>query len=120
METWALLGYAKLYPTYMALFIANIWGELNIAIRTPIYGITPIWHIAMETGIEPIRRGRHQSLTHRIVMNVRNMRSEISFIPDLVFAKSTLPNGLLLFSLPRCRMLLFVLGMAVTAKFTFD
>ncbi|MEQ9553013.1 MAG: hypothetical protein RIM23_25765 [Coleofasciculus sp. G3-WIS-01] len=35
-ETWVLLGFASLYPTYIALFIANIWGELNFAIRTPI------------------------------------------------------------------------------------
>lgn len=57
-----MLGFASLYPTYISLFIANIWRELNFVIRTPIYGITPRhahsdgnWNRANPSELPPIR-----------------------------------------------------------------
>jgi hypothetical protein len=62
MQPLALLGFAISQPN-LRLFIADIWGELNIALRTPIEGITVTHHPSLNISVgyavalaEPCRR----------------------------------------------------------------
>jgi hypothetical protein len=53
-------------------------------------------------------------------MNIIHMLSKISFIPDLMFPKPSLPNRLLPFPQPRSRALSFIRRTAPTAEVIFD
>ncbi len=50
---------------------------------------------AVEGGIRPIRRVRHQLVSDRIEMNVIGMGTKIPIITDQVFPETTLPQAAL-------------------------
>lgn len=89
IQPMALLGFATRNPIYvLLLFIADVEWKLNIAIRTPINGITSIPHIAVKTRIGPILWSRYQPVIYRVEMDVIDMLGKIPFIPNLMLPKS--------------------------------
>ena len=81
------------------LFVADVGGENDFLLATPIFGVYPRLHIFSEAGIFPIPRARHISMFDGVVMDVIEMLVKILFILNLMLPKSALPHRLLLLAL---------------------
>ena len=82
-------------PTRILCFFTVCRGHVGRFIRTPINRIQPSPHEAVESRIWPIRNPLHQSVLHRIIMNILHVTPQVIIVANPMFPEPPLPDVLL-------------------------